>query len=52
MRYTIFQWMLLFYFYAFLGWIWECSFVSFTEKNGSTAVFYMVHGFQSMDSAR
>lgn len=32
MRYTIFQWMLLFYFYAFLGWIWECSFVSFTEK--------------------
>ena len=32
MNYTLLQWLLMFYTYAFLGWIWECSYVSVKNK--------------------
>ncbi len=31
-NYTIQTWLLLFFLYSFLGWIWECCYVSFMEK--------------------
>lgn len=30
--YTVSQWMMFFYIYCFLGWIWECCYVSVNEK--------------------
>mgnify|MGYP001497773479 CR=1 FL=1 len=32
MQYTIFQWLELFFFYSFLGWIWESCYVSVQKK--------------------
>lgn len=32
MKYMLSQWLLIFYTYCFLGWIWECSYVSIKEK--------------------
>ena len=32
MNYTLLQWLLMFYVYAFLGWIWECCYVSIKDK--------------------
>ena len=32
MNYTLLQWLLMFYVYAFLGWIWECCYVSVKDK--------------------
>lgn len=31
-NYTIPQWFLIFFVYCFLGWVWECLYVSFREK--------------------
>jgi len=32
MYYTLTQWVLIFFIYCFLGWIWECCYVSAKEK--------------------
>lgn len=32
MYYTLSQWLLIFFIYCFLGWIWECSYVSISRK--------------------
>lgn len=32
MRYSLTQWLLFFFLYCFLGWIWECLYVSAYEK--------------------
>lgn len=32
MRYTLTQWLLFFFLYCFLGWIWECLYVSAYER--------------------
>lgn len=32
MSYTFYQWLLFFFIYCFIGWIWECSYVSIRTK--------------------
>lgn len=32
MQYSLTQWLLLFFIYCFLGWVWECLYVSAYEK--------------------
>lgn len=32
MQYSLTQWLLFFFLYCFLGWIWECLYVSIYEK--------------------
>lgn len=32
MQYSLTQWLLFFFLYCFLGWIWECLYVSAHEK--------------------
>lgn len=32
MQYTLYQWMLFFFSYGFLGWVWECLYVSAYRK--------------------
>ena len=32
MQYSVTQWLLFFFLYGFLGWIWECLYVSASEK--------------------
>lgn len=39
MQYTVFQWLLFFYSYAFLGWIWECCYVAANTKKWTNRGF-------------
>ena len=32
MYYTLSQWLLIFYIYSFIGWVWECCYVSVRKK--------------------
>lgn len=32
MQYSVIQWLLFFFLYGFLGWIWECLYVSISER--------------------
>ena len=39
MEYTLAQWLLFFFLYGFLGWIWECLYVSACERKWTNRGF-------------
>lgn len=43
--YSLTQWILFFFWYCFLGWIWECFFVSFTNWWKTKKVKFINRGF-------
>lgn len=43
--YTLTQWVLFFFWYCFLGWIWECFFVSFTTACRTKKWKFINRGF-------
>ena len=43
--YTMTQWILFFFWYCFLGWIWECSFVSLTRAYHDQKLEFVNRGF-------
>ena len=40
-KYTIYEWLLFFYVYSFLGWIFESAYVSFKERKWVNRGFLM-----------
>lgn len=44
-RYTLTQWMLFFFWYCFLGWIWECFFVSVKQAWKTKKLKFINRGF-------
>ena len=45
MNYSISQWVLFFFFYAFIGWIWECFFVTAKEFYAKGKCKFVNRGF-------
>lgn len=44
-HYTLTQWMLFFFWYCFLGWIWECAYVSLVQLHKKKEWKFINRGF-------